>query len=99
MASPFPSREASVPLSPKGRLSLLNTVRRGHRFEALAEGHLKGRGWRVLDRNVRFLRKEIDLVVEKKPQRGLSKGFSLTYADSPPACRGSFWFHTGSYRV
>ncbi len=23
------------------------------------------RGWRVLDRNVRFLRKEIDLVVEK----------------------------------
>jgi len=43
----------------------LNTVRRGRRFEALAEGLLNERGWRVLDRNVRFLRKEIDLVVEK----------------------------------
>ena len=43
----------------------MNTVRRGRRFEALAEGLLKERGWRVLDRNVRFLRKEIDLVVEK----------------------------------
>ena len=52
------------PTSPKHR-HLLNTVRRGRRFEALAEGLLKKRGWRVLDRNVRFLRKEIDLVVEK----------------------------------
>ena len=26
---------------------------------------MKKRGWRVLDRNVRFLRKEIDLVVER----------------------------------
>ena len=43
----------------------MNTVRRGRRFEALAEDLLKERGWRVLDRNVRFLRKEIDLVVEK----------------------------------
>ncbi len=50
---------------PEYRLSLLNTVRRGRRFEALAENFLKKRGWRVLDRNVRFLRKEIDLVVEK----------------------------------
>ena len=40
-------------------------MRRGRRFEALAEAFLKKRGWRVLDRNVRFLRKEIDLVVEK----------------------------------
>ncbi len=31
----------------------------------MAEGFLKKRGWRVLDRNVCFLRKEIDLVVEK----------------------------------
>ena len=31
----------------------------------MAERHLKERGWQVLDRNVRFLRKEIDLVVEK----------------------------------
>ncbi len=47
------------------RPSLLNTVRRGRRFEALAEALLKKRGWRVLDRNVRFLRREIDLVVAK----------------------------------
>ena len=43
----------------------MNTLRRGRRFEALAEDHLKKRGWQVLDRNVRFVRKEIDLVVEK----------------------------------
>ena len=51
---------------PKGRASSLNTVRRGRRFEALAEGLLNETGWRILDRNVRFLRKEIDLVVEKE---------------------------------
>ena len=45
--------------------SLLDNVRRGRRFEALAERLLCEKGWRVLDRNVRFLRKEIDLVVEK----------------------------------
>ncbi len=44
----------------------MNTVRRGRRFEALAEGLLNETGWRILDRNVRFLRKEIDLVVEKE---------------------------------
>ena len=54
-----------VPSSPTRQFSLLNTVRRGRRFEALAEALLKETGWRVLDRNVRFLRKEIDLVVEK----------------------------------
>jgi putative endonuclease len=43
----------------------LNTVRRGRHFEALAEALLKKRGWRVLDRNVSFRRKEIDLVVER----------------------------------
>ncbi len=43
----------------------MHTVSRGRRFEALAEALLKERGWRVLERNVRFLRKEIDLVVEK----------------------------------
>ena len=46
-------------------LSLVNNVQRGRRFEAMAEAFLVERGWRVLDRNVRFLRKEIDLVVEK----------------------------------
>jgi putative endonuclease len=40
----------------------VDTVRR---LEALAEALLKERGWRVLDRNVRFLRREIDLMVEK----------------------------------
>ena len=50
----------------QGRASSLNTVRRGRRFEALAEGLLNETGWRILDRNVRFLRKEIDLVVEKE---------------------------------
>lgn len=54
-----------MPPQPKHRLAPLNTVRRGRDFEALAEALLKKRGWRVLDRNVRFLRKEIDLVVEK----------------------------------
>ena len=43
----------------------LNTVRRGRLFEELAENYLKDKGWRVLDRNARFLRKEIDLVVER----------------------------------
>lgn len=43
----------------------MSTVSRGRRFEALAEAALRERGWRVLDRNVRFLRKEIDLVVER----------------------------------
>ena len=43
----------------------LNTVRRRRRFEALAEAFLHERGWRAFERNVRFLRKEIDLVVEK----------------------------------
>jgi len=43
----------------------LNTVRRGRFFEELAENYLKDKGWRVLDRNARFLRKEIDLVVER----------------------------------
>ena len=54
------------PPSPKHRLSFLNTVRRGRYFEALAEVLLKKRGWRVLDRNVRFLHKDNDLGVEKE---------------------------------
>lgn len=50
---------------PEQRLSFLNTVRRGRHFVALAEALLKKRGWRFLDRNVSFLHKEIDLVVER----------------------------------
>ncbi len=43
----------------------MNTARRGRYFEELAQSYLIDRGWRVLDRNVRFLRKEIDLVVAR----------------------------------
>ena len=53
------------PPSPRRQPSLLSNVRTGRRFEALAERLLNEKGWRVLDRNIRFLRKEIDLVVEK----------------------------------
>ena len=57
---------AGCALTPEPSTTLtLNTTRRGRRFEARAESFLKARGWRILDRNVRFLRKEIDLVVEK----------------------------------
>ena len=63
---PVPAKLGCGCLPPaETQFALLNTVRRGRRFEALAEALLKERGWRVLDRNVRFLRKEIDLVVEK----------------------------------
>ena len=69
MASPSRSSQAHLSMcvlsSPKRQTSLVSTVSRGRRFEALAEAYLKESGWRVLDRNVRFLRKEIDLVVEK----------------------------------
>jgi len=35
----------------------------GRRGESLAAGYLLGRGWRILARNYRFGRREIDLVV------------------------------------
>lgn len=38
---------------------------RGRRFEELAVRHLRARGWTVLERNVRFCRKEVDLVVRR----------------------------------
>ena len=37
----------------------------GKRFEARVARHLERRGFRVLDRNVRFRRKEIDLVIRR----------------------------------
>lgn len=37
----------------------------GRAFEEAAARHLAERGWRVLARNVRFARKEIDLVVTR----------------------------------
>ena len=39
--------------------------RLGRRGERLAERHLVARGWRVLARNHRFGRREVDLVVER----------------------------------
>ncbi|HAB30672.1 MAG TPA: YraN family protein [Gemmatimonadetes bacterium] len=69
MAPPFCSDHTprKDPPTSKANRAPLNTVRRGRRFEALAEAFpfLHERGWRVLERNVRFLRKEIDLVVKK----------------------------------
>ena len=43
----------------------MSTVDRGRHYEDVAEAFLRLRGYRVVDRNVRFMRKEIDLVVEK----------------------------------
>lgn len=43
----------------------MDTHRVGRRFEALAARWLEERGWIVLDRNVRFQRREIDLVVRR----------------------------------
>ena len=58
----------------------------GRRFEDLAARHLTSRGWMILDRNVRFGRREIDLVVrqgdlvafvEVKGRRGRAYGNPL----------------------
>jgi putative endonuclease len=40
-------------------------VDRGRQYEEVAEAFLPTRGHNVVDRNVRFMRKEIDLVVER----------------------------------
>ena len=37
----------------------------GRGFEDLVASHLSARGWRILDRNVRFGRREIDLVIRR----------------------------------
>jgi putative endonuclease len=61
----------------------MDTHRLGRRFEDLAVGWLEQRGWRVLERNVRFQRREIDLIarrgavlafVEVKGRRGAGYG-------------------------
>lgn len=43
----------------------MDTHRLGRRFEGIALRWLVCRGWSVIDRNVRFGRKEIDLVVRR----------------------------------
>jgi putative endonuclease len=43
----------------------MSTVDRGREYEDVAEAFLRSRGYNVVDRNVRFMRKEIDLVVER----------------------------------
>ena len=44
---------------------MVDTHALGRRFEAAAARHLVRAGWRILERNVRFGRKEVDLVVER----------------------------------
>jgi putative endonuclease len=45
----------------------VDTHRLGARFEDAAARWLEARGWRVLERNVRFKRREIDLIVRRGP--------------------------------
>lgn len=42
-----------------------STYERGRRFEDVAVAYLARRGWTVLARNVRFRRKEIDMVIRR----------------------------------
>lgn len=43
----------------------MDTHAAGARYEAAAALHLRSRGWTILDRNVRFGRKEVDLIVRR----------------------------------
>jgi putative endonuclease len=64
----------------------MDTHRIGRRFEDVAAAWLEARGWRIVERNVRFGRKEVDLVmrrgdlvvfVEVKGRRGGRYGHPL----------------------
>jgi uncharacterized protein (TIGR00252 family) len=87
-----PRRPGSPPSPPGAKGSHLGEVRAmsgkplGDRGEALAARHLAQAGWRILDRNFRVGRKEIDLVarrgevvafVEVKTRAGLGFGHPL----------------------
>jgi putative endonuclease len=43
----------------------MDTHRIGRRFEDVAAAWLEARGWRIIERNVRFGRKEVDLVMRR----------------------------------
>lgn len=60
----------------------MDTHRAGRRFEGVAARHLEARGWRVLARNVRWRRKEIDLVA----RRGNVVAFVEVKGRSGPEC-------------
>jgi putative endonuclease len=47
------------------RASRRNTHALGRGFEDVVAKHLSERGWTILDRNVRFGRREIDLVIRR----------------------------------
>jgi len=47
------------------RCETVNTHRLGRHFEAVAARWLEELGWRVVARNVRFCRKEVDLVIRR----------------------------------
>lgn len=64
----------------------MNTHRVGRHFESRAASELEARGWTIVDRNVRYGRREIDLIVrrddlvafvEVKARRSLAFGHPL----------------------
>jgi putative endonuclease len=76
----------AAPPAPSELAEVTSTHDLGRRFEDAVAGHLIERGWRILDRNVRFRRKEVDLVarlgevvafVEVKGRRGSGYGHPL----------------------
>ena len=47
-------------------MGTVNTHRLGRHFEDVAAHWLELRGWRVVARNVRFSRKELDIVIQRR---------------------------------
>ncbi len=58
----------------------MSTKRTGDRGEALAAAYLEERGWRVLDRNYRFERAELDLVCYE-PAAGDAEGGTIVFVE------------------
>ena len=83
---PPSTRPAITPILPSMSRAGESTHRVGRGFEDLVAKHLGERGWTILDRNIRFGRREIDLVirrgsvvafVEVKGRRGPGYGHPL----------------------